>query len=1193
MGNRCAIRSSGQGRCFGASEPEVICLSKESLEGGDMKTRRLVRELIVILVVMSLSAVASPQSFTGIVSGRVLDEKGGVIVQATLTLRNIETGLERPATADSAGEFRFISIPPGRYLLTAQAQNFAVAKLRIDVSVAGEARADVTLKAAGPQTQQDINVSAGSVDVVGGRIETDRGAELSNVITQRQIVELPLLTRNVYELVNLAPGAALTSERSGGLVGNRVGAGIGLAVNGQRSSGGNYVLDGGENNNIFDAGPAQNLPADSVKEFRIITNNYTAEYGRNAGFIANIVSNTGTNDLHASAYWFNRNSALSANSFDRNANSLDKPVFNRNQFGGTIGGPVKRDKFLFFGSVEPIRVRSIAESSFFVPTPQLISISAIGTKAIFQKFPAPQDQSTSNVIPLTLCPAGAICNPATGAGFVRIPAYGAVTRTGPLNVGAGNPQDSILGTARFDYNISQKVQMFGRYSIDDQDIFAPVRQPYSPTLDQGFSTRNQSVLLNLTQILSNTMVMETRLVYGRSVDAFPATATLGSDYFPNFSGSLLFGTLPFGSDGFGGTQNLYQFYQTMSWVKGSHFMKFGGQYVHIRDTRIPPVLSELPDARFFNSQQFVNGTLRIYGITFDPQNALPGDNVVPSVPATNVRHYRYNEAAFFFQDSWKVTPRLTLVPGMRYEYLGVLHSPRGERHLDANFYYGEGSDIFQRIANGVFRRVDSAPGKYRGHFYLPDYNNFAPRFGLAWDIFGNGETVLRSGIGVFYDRNFGNTLSNVAVNPPAFVRQTFGGIIPFSPNFVTSDPYDPIGGNEITLLFVPARHLDQNLRTAYSVSWNLGVERKITNNLVAGATYVGASGVKLYALTNPNRLNSGVYLGRPRSADVDSNPNTLLDVDVDGIPFPAVAELNTRSNQGHSTYHAMQVRVESGEIRSLGLQFGANYTWSHSIDNISSVFGVDLVANPLGLGFLDAFNPSLDRGDSDFDTRQRFVANFIWEIPFGRKSQNRLFRNLLTGWGVSGIVSFQTGQPFGIFDSGNLENFGFESPRPVLRGSVPTGSLTPDASRPNTFLYVPLNPVRDAAGNCLSTGPFLCSTSVVGPFDGTLSRNVFRRPGTQYHNLAISRTFSLAGLLKRDGAKLQLRAEFYNLFNHSNLYVDLGSNDVDFPSFNQSGGITIPSVTVRRGNDINIAATAGAASFIDNRQVVIAVKLIL
>jgi hypothetical protein len=1146
------------------------------------------RELAVIIVMMSLSAAAAPQSFTGTVSGRVLDERGAVIAQATLELKNVETGFMRPATADASGEFRLISIPPGRYALTAQAQSFSPATVRIDVTVAGEARADVTLKAAGPRVNESVNVEGGTISGLKIGIDPTRGGELSQVIDQRQVSELPLITRNIYELVYLAPGAALTSESFGGLVGNRGGAGIGLAVNGQRSSGGNYVLDGGENNNVFDAGPAQNVSVEAIKEFRIITNNYTAEYGRNAGFIANIVSTTGTNDLHGSAFVFNRNSIFSANSFDNNAFGLDKPVFNRNHFGASIGGPVRKDKLHFFGTIEPVVVRSIAESRFFVPTQELVDRSAVGTQAIFNRVPLPPDRSGGNDIFLPICRTGVNpqnCNP------LIIPAFTTATRSGPRNVGAGLPQDSILGSVRIDYNLSPRAQFFGRYSIDDQEIFAPVTQPYSRSLDQGFRTRNQSLLLNFSYVLSNAMVMESRIVYGRSSDKFPATAKIGTDsYFPAFFGP---GTLPFGSDESGGIQNLYQFYDTFSYVRGNHLFKFGGQYVHIRDRRIPPVMSQLPIAQFFSIQSLVDGLINSYSITFDPQGKLPGENVIPSTVAAIVRHYRYNEAALFFQDSWKVSPRLTLSAGIRWEYMGVLHSAGHERNLDANFYYGEGSDPFERIANGGFSLVDSAPGDLKGHFYLPDYNNFAPRLGLAYDLFGTGTTVIRSGVGVFYDRNFGNQLSNVAVNPPAFVRQTFGGRdipfigIPFNEDFVSRNPYAPIGV-ETTLQFVPARHLDQNLRTAYTISWNAGIERKIGERVLAGVTYVGASGVKLYALTNPNRINSGIYLGRERS---DTAPNTLLDQIVDGVPFPAVAELNTRSNQGHSTYHGLQVRVETGEIQRLGLQFGANYTWSHSIDNISSVFGIDVVANLVGVGFLDAFNPDLNRGDSDFDTRQRFVANFIWDIPFGRKSENRFARNVFGGWGVSGILSFQTGQPFSIFDSGNPENFGFEPSRPLFNGSVSTGSMTPHATIPNTFLFLPLNAVR-AGNTCLSTGPFRCSASVVGPFDGTISRNVFRRPGTQFHNLALTRTFSLAGLFNRDGAKLELRAEFYNLFNHANLYVDAGTNDVANPFFIAERGLpAIPSVTVRRGNGA-FPITAGAASFIDNRQMVIALKLI-
>lgn len=1136
-----------------------------------MKAPRLMRVVAAMIALLSLNTMALPQSFSGTVTGRVLDQQGAVIPTATLTLKNTETGIERVITADEEGNYQFISISPGQYSLTVEKEGFSQSKINIEVSVAGQARADITLQVGNLKEQQVLIAAEGSSAEKAPSLQVCCGGELSSVVTRRQVIELPLLTRDIYELVSLSPGAAPTSE----------GRGIGLAVNGQRSSSGNYVLDGGENNNVFFAGPAQNIPVDSIREFRVITNNYTAEYGRSAGFIANIVSSTGTNEFHGSVYDFNRNSALAANSFDNNANNLDKAVFNRHQFGGTIGGPIKKDKLFLFGTVEPTTVRSQGARQFFVPTPQLIAISSPITKAIFARFPVPQellDQAT-DIRTLTLTPFN-------GNTPTTIPAYAQVSKTGPINAGAGLPQDSILASFRLDYNLSQQTQIFGRYSLDNRDIFAPLFQPYSDALDQGFTARSQNFLLNLVRTWSARFVTESRVIYGRALDEGQATPE--GESFPQFSvfDSILGRNpvLPFGSNPFGGVQNLYQFYQTASMVRGGHLFKFGGQYIHLRDNRIGVGLGQLGRAFFPGDQALVDGDAFVL-IPFDAKGKVADENVQPPVGLPSIkRHFRYNEFSFFIQDSWRLNSRLTLSPGLRYEYFGVLHSSGHERALDSNFYYGPGGTPFERISNGEFLLTSEAPGKYKNHFYLPDYKNVAPRFGLAYDILGDGSTVFRSGVGVFYDRTFGNVLSNVSRNPPGYAEAQFL-VNRLSPEFLTN-PFVVVGNNPITLNSVSGRHLDQNLKSAYTVSWNAGVEHLVNGFLLTGITYVGASGNRLYSISNINRVNSGRFLpGGHVSDDPFTDPNRLVE---------GVANLNTRGNLGHSSYHSMQLRVESRNIASLGLQFGANYTWSHSIDNASSAFSDDFVANPIGIGFLDAFNPSLDRGDSDFDTRHRLVANFVWDIPYGRNSEKWYIKHLLAGWGMSGVLTFQSGQPFSIFDRSDPE-FQVDrtdSPRPRFSGSAAGTTLIPDATRFNTFLFLPLNNTFNANGECeLSRRPFTCSASFGEPLDGTISRNTFRRPGTQYHNMAILRNFAIPKIFGREGARLQLRAEFYNVFNHANLYVNEGTNDVGVFGFSPSAGRFKPGVTVRRGNAID-PETLGLPSFIDNRQIVIAAKLI-
>ena len=290
-----------------------------------MKNMNWKRFMLVGILLITLNSIALPQSPNGTVSGRVLDEKGAVIANARLTLTNKGTNLKRYFDADAEGNYTFVSIPPGSYFIAAEHQGFSTAKIdNLEVSVAGQREiADITLKAGSMSEVVVISAGASLTGIVSSAIAGGGEGTLGTGVTREQIAELPSLTRNIFEFVVLSPGASPTSE----------GRGIGLAVNGQRSSSGNYVLDGGENNSIFFAGPAQNLSQESIKEFVILTNNYTAEYGRNAGFIANLVSNVGTNDYHFNLFDFIRNSALAANSFDNNAQGI---YFYQLRFGNTV-----------------------------------------------------------------------------------------------------------------------------------------------------------------------------------------------------------------------------------------------------------------------------------------------------------------------------------------------------------------------------------------------------------------------------------------------------------------------------------------------------------------------------------------------------------------------------------------------------------------------------------------------------------------------------------------------------------------------------------------------------------------------------------------------------------------------------------------------------------------------------------------
>jgi hypothetical protein len=1117
---------------------------------------------LLLLLLSSIFVIPSAvaQTFTGAVAGHVTDIRKAPITEAAVTLRSSERAFEFHASTDASGRFAFDLVPPGKFIVSAEAVGFAVSTAIIEVNVATPVRVDITLRV---QTlQQSVKVQAEN-----GLSVQSQSAGLGRTISPTEMSNLPSLTRSPYDFIAIVPGANLSNDRTG----------VGFAVNGGRTQSANYLLDGGENNDAFMSAPAQDVPLDSIEEFSVQTNHFNAEYGRNSAFIANIVTKSGTNSYHGSAYEYIRNSALAANTYENNSQGLPRSVFDRNQFGGTLGGPILHEKLFFFASVEPIIVRSTTTNLFYVPTPELLAISAPGTKAIFDRFPLPSTLSTTDVLQRKVCPSGADCD--TGAGFVTLPAFARTSRTGPQDAGAGSPQNTILATGRVDWLIGSKMQAFARYAFENQNEFPAVFQPFSNELDVPDLGKNESIAVNLIRTGSSNMATESRLVYSRifgNPDRFTGiNPTVPQPTFPTFA--ILNEptvTLPGGTSIFGGPQNTYQFYQTMTWVHDRHTLRFGGQFIQMRDNRSFGI-SEIGDATFANTQGFVNALLFQYQIAIDPKGHFPGEFVDPPFgPPSFERHYRYNEPALFVEDTWRPTSRLTVTPGLRWEYFGVFHSPGADHPLDANFYPGLGDSYLEQIANGRILRTIDAPGNLRGRFYLPDYRNFAPRLGAAYDLSRDGRTVLRAGAGVFYDRRVGYELFRAFQNPPNYSVTTLKNIIA-TPELV-NDQYAVFPDEPIQLNLSDTKAPATNLHTAYTVSWNATFEHEFAGTMVFGTSYLGSSGSQLYTLNNVNRLGSGGLLDPSCIVTrFASDGVTPLGPDYTncGRLNPNVTTIAIRGNAAHATFNALQLRLDSRKIDRFGLEFGASYTWSHSIDDASSSGGNDPVASNNGPWFLSAFEPSLDRGSSDFDQRHRIAAHWVWEIPLGRNSGDWKARYLASGWEISGLLSYQTGQPFSIVDTG-VPDFTGEHTRPRVTGVLSRpGPLVADASSPNNFLYLPLNQVYDpATADCIAnTTPFACEISVNGPFDGTLPRNTFRRPGTFYQDTAVMKNVQLP----TPGLMLQFRAEFYNLFNHPNLYVNSGTSDINAQSFAVSPVDSVPGVT---------------ASFRDSRQIVLALR---
>jgi hypothetical protein len=1121
-----------------------------------------------VFFLLAFAAVAAfGQAETGQLKGKVTDPNGAVVPGATVTVKAVNTGSERTAVADNDGVYNVASLQPGLYDVTVKGGSFAASTQRVEITTGARVSLD---------TQLGIQAVAGEVNVVaqaGVEVNTS-SQELSNVVSSTQLRELPTITRNPYALVGISGNVNPD---------NASGRGTGFSINGQRSASTNILLDGGENVDNFVAGVGQSIPLDAVGEFRVITSNFSAEYGRASGGIVNVSTRPGTNDWHGSIFEFNRISRFASNGFDNNARGNQKSLFARNQFGYSIGGPIKKNKLFFFNSTEWIRVRSNATQNILVASPQFIAASNARTQAIFAGqtllgTPTGRTFTANQVVSELGLGGGAF------AGLGTTPVLMEVRRSVPTDAGGGSPQNTYETSTRVDWNYSSKTQIYGRYAIESQSFFSGSNgnSPYAG-FDTGSTNFNQNAIASMTHTFSSRFVSQTKLVFNRLNNDQPlgAKAVQPTYFFRNNVVSNAFGDnialpgyLPYSPGNaipFGGPQNEGEGLEDLSLTKGNHTLRFGGQYVYIQDNRAFGAYQNAVAAFGTTSyttgfNNFVNGNLRRLQVAINPQGrTTPGQTLTLPVSSPQfTRSNIYNEWALYFNDAWRVRSRFTLNLGLRYEFYGVQHNKN--RSLDSNFNYGAGT-VFQQIASGGVCVNTACAG---GGLWKPDRNNFAPRIGFAWDVKGDGKTSIRGGYGMAYERNFGNVTFNVIQNPPAYFVFTLNPGDPGFPTIpVSTNNFGPLGGSSGTATIVGRaniRHVNENIQNAYAHFWSASFEHEVFRRTIASVEYSGSAGRKLYDLTNDNRAGANtVYAGGLAPCGLGlpcdpANPLALLNQNF----YP----LNTRGNKGFSNYNALIASLESSNLRNLGLQFTARYTYSVTKDNLSSTFSDS--SNNFNLGLLDPFNPSLDYGYSDFDTRHRFAGSFNWDLPFFSKHANGVVKHVLGGWALTGILNVRSGQPYTVFD---CTNAAFE----VCARLVPAGTIgfgtnkNPSAADgPNQFTFVNLN--TQVPGNYFDPRT---NTSEFGPFPANMvKKDAFRGPGFWNMDFGLFKNVTI-----RENMKLQFRSEFYNVFNHANMFVNGSAAEVN--------NCTVSNPTT--GDCI----TRGVPSFKDGRrQVQFAVKFI-
>ena len=1144
--------------------------------------RHASRHAILTLTGLTATVAAYAQIDTGQINGTVTDPSGAVVSKAQITERNIGTNATRSVTSASNGTYTFTNLSAAMYEITVMAPGFGSQVQQVEVTVGGHATLDAKLTVG--QGAEKVTVTAAS----GGTEVNTSTQELSQIIGTEQVAQLPSLTRNPYDFVGIA-GNVSNGDSSQGKSQNESTRGVSYSLNGQRSSGTDILLDGVENTDIFNNAVGQTVPIDTVQEYRVITNNFAAQYGRASGGVVNVITKAGANSFHGGAWEFNRLSAYTANTYDNAANGIPKGGYTRNQFGFDIGGPVVKDKLFFYEGTEWLRVRSTANQKSLVPDPAFLAAAAPATQAYFAQYGNTVSGTTlskvtaGDLVGLYGVPSGS----PLGKLSATTPVLDLVSYGAPSDAGGGPPTNSYSLNSRVDYTVNPSTQTYVRYALrkftntNGYDFSSPYAQ-----YNVGDGATDNSVLWNITHIFSPAIVANTKLSFTRfnAIDTYNTAlqntptlflsngATIGGTaggnpvQLPGFYGTNLgTGGLPYG-----GPQNIVQWNQDLNWSRGAHELQFGLQLIYIQVNQAYGAYAQA-DEQLGNSpaaglNNFLSGTNSLFEAAVDPQGKLPcvknyetgtlnqtPDCTIslPAVPPSFARSDRNHDIAGYGQDQWKVRPHITLNYGVRYEYYGVQHNNKS--NLDSNFYYGAGPGILNQVRNG---QVQIASQSSVGGLWKPSYGTVAPRVGFAIDLRGDGKSSLRGGYGISYERNFGNVTYNVIQNPPS------QAVIQVLNTPVTTSNAGPLAGSggQVALPPTSLRNVDQNIRTAETQFWSLALDQQIVPNTVVSLQYAGARGTHLYDIKNYNELGAGnVYLGDPfdpiRTTSASGNPVTAFSY---SRPNNQYSSINNRGSNGDSYYQGLNVSLQSTNLAHSGLSLVANYTWSHSIDDISSTFSEsNSSSNGVGnLGYTNPLDPGLDKGASDTDIRNRFTIAPIWDTPW-YKGESNLKSEVFGGYHISGIYTVRTGTPFTYVDSTNSLNKSFGegivryTPAP---GGGPIKFHTAGAiaqTAPNNFLLANL-PAAQAVGNP-AYGPSpnnstqltdvqaaTIGISDFGPYPANMTRrNAFVGPGAWNLDLAASKSFPI-----KEGVALELRAEGFDILNHHNLYTQETLTDV-------------------------------------------------
>jgi len=990
--------------------------------------------------------------------GLVHNSEGQRLPGVRITVVQDATGLTRDTRTDERGEYSLIGLPVGRYRVCLElAGHQALEQRGLELAVAEKRDQNFTLTSAATlEGGGTVNEFFQLVPPAPGLPVETIASSVSVVLEESRILLLPLATRNIFSLFLLQPG--VTSQ------GAIVRRGMSFSVHGQRVSGSNYLLDGVDNNNLILTGPVVAPSAEGIQEFRMVNSSFSAENGRATAFVAQVVTRAGSNRLRGSLFEFLSHDRLGANTFANNAAGRERSPLRHNQFGYSLQGPLRRNRFFFSSTGEWSRRRSGAETEVRLPSPSFVAQlpeTSLARRLLAEVPPVPSIPTAAD------------------------PTVGVARYTLPSRI------DTFLSTQRLDYHsASGRDRLLGRHTLASTNERTDRTSPGYPSLQATDDFQAHNSLLGWIHGWDGGLLHDLRLGWNRDRlhrprprPDIPLLQTLTSNV-----------SLPASRRQFDEWENnnVVQISDLWSLRRGRSAWTAGLEYRHnLSNSRTTGINGgeAIGVSGIFPDGFYLFPDLRAFGAGQPLQFSISVDRFSSGAlrPVRLERYYRSADLATFVQNDLRLTRRLSLNLGLRYEYFGVPHNL--DPALDVNFYFGPGATIEERLAAGVLRSTGQNPGELRHLLYRRDRWNLGPSIGLAWDPWGHGRTVFRAGYAVALDRIFD------AARDPRFNNEQAPNCLPqdrCTPRFTVPGAAS-LPSLPQTLGPSPAVLIDENLRTPYVQNWYAGMQHSLTPSLLLEIGHAGSVGRKL---ASRDAVNRGVGSSRLNSR---------------------VLNIAFLSNAGSSNYLALELALRRRFSR--GFQLGASYTYSHAIDNQSDIVeGIRLAVASADevtvASFTRQFDARADRGSANFDQRQNLVFHAIWDFP--RSGSSPAWRYVAHGWSASVIGAYRSGFPVTILGSRAPAS------SPDLRFNR-VDFVGRSGQEPNLAAPVPV----PGGVQWLDRSVFLPAVGHLG----TLGRGAVPGPGFWNYDFALIRHFATPDARFR----LQFRAEGYNLFNHANL----------------------------------------------------------